>query len=231
MIALRRAADRGVMRNAWLDARFTFSFASYRDPAYPGYSDLLVLNDDVVAPGGGFAPHSHTDIEAISYVLEGEVEHRDSVGNVARMRPGDVQRMTAGSGITHSEMNASMTHLEHHLQFWIAPAVRGLPPGYEQRSFPQADKRGRLRLVVSPDGRDGSLSVHQDMRLHATIVQDDPVEYAPPTGRRTYLHVARGAASVNGRALGEADGAFIEGEQLLFLMGAPEAEILIFDLR
>lgn len=231
MIDIRPGSARGVLRNEWLDARFTFSFGPYRDPRYDGYSDLLVLNDDRVAPGGGFAPHSHRDIEAISYVLAGEVEHRDSLGNVARLRAGDVHRMSAGRGITHSEMNASQLRPERHLQLWVRPDRRALEPGYEQRSFPEAEKRGRLRLLASRDGRQGSLVVNQDTNLYATIADGKGVEYAPPPGRRTFLHVARGAGALNGLALAEGDGAFIEGEERLWIAGLPEAEVLVADLR
>lgn len=231
MIRIRKAAERGRMRNPWLDARFTFSFAGYRDPEWDGYSDLLVLNDDRVAPGGGFGPHSHRDIEAISYVLTGEVEHRDSLGNVARMGPGDVQRMTAGTGITHSEMNASAVAPEHHLQFWIRPAVTGLVPGYEQRRFADDDRRDRLCLIASPDGHAGSLTVHQDLRVFASRVRTRPVTYPPPPGRRTFIHVARGNFNLDGVGLEEGDGAIVEDEARLTMSGAPDGEVLLFDLR
>jgi quercetin 2,3-dioxygenase len=215
MMRIRRSADRGYFRNHWLEARFSFSFGHYRDPEYDGYSDLLVLNDDCVQPGQGFGPHSHADIEAISYPLAGEI-----LGHVARMRPGDVQRMTAGRGITHSEMNASATAPEHHLQFWIAPSLRALRPEYEQRTFDESEKLGQLRLIVSPDGRDGSLTVHQDARIFASILRGDAVSYIPPRQRRT-----------NGLDLAAGDGAAIEGEQRLILHPAPEGEVLLFDLR
>lgn len=231
MLKIRRAQDRGHFRNDWLDARFSFSFGGYRDPEYDGYSDLLVLNEDRVKPGRGFAPHSHTDIEAISYPLSGEIEHRDSVGNVARMRPGDVQRMSAGRGITHSEMNASAEQPEHHLQFWIAPAQRGLAPGYEQRHFDRSELEGRLRLIASPDGGEGSLTVHQDARVYALLARDKAVQYRPPQGRRTYLHVARGSLQFNGHPLAAGDGAATQDLDRLELLGAPEAEVLLFDLR
>lgn len=231
MIRIRKAATRGSMRNHWLDARFTFSFADYRDKAWDGYSDLIVLNDDRVAPGGGFRPHGHQDIEAISYVLAGEVEHRDSLGNVARMRAGDVQRMTAGTGITHSEMNASAVSPEHHLQFWIRPAVAGLAPGYEQRSFADDEKRDNLRLIVSPDGQAGSITVHQDVNVFASRVGMVSLRYAPRPGRRTFLHVATGRITLDGVALEEGDGVAIEDEPLINFVGAPDGEVLIFDLR
>jgi len=231
MFRVKKAAERGSMRTHWLDARFTFSFADYQDTEWSSFSDLLVLNDDRVAPGGGFGPHGHRDIEAISVVLSGEVEHRDSLGNVARMRPGDVQRMTAGTGITHSEMNASATAPEHHLQFWIRPAVSGLAPGYEQRTFADEEKRDRLRLIVSPDGEASSVTVHQDVRVFAAHVGTASLAYAPRAGRRTFLHVARGKLALNGFLLEEGDGIAIEDEPHLAIAGAPYGEVLIFDLR
>lgn len=231
MIKVRYGSERGHFRNHWLNAYFSFSFGGYRDPIYDHYSDLLALNEDLVQPGAGFKPHSHTDIEAISYPLTGEIEHRDSVGNVARMRPGDVQRMTAGRGITHSEMNASATAPEHHLQFWIAPAERGLAPGYEQRTFDVAQKLGRLRLIASPTGSDGSLTLHQNTRIFAAVLKNGTVTYAVPPRRRTYLHVAHGVMRINGLDLTGGDGAIVEGEPRLNLESAKEAEVLLFDLR
>lgn len=231
MLKIRKAQDRGHFSNDWLDAHFSFSFGGYRDPEYDGYSDLLVLNEDRVRAGRGFAPHSHVDIEALSYPLSGEIEHRDSVGNVARMRPGDVQRMSAGRGITHSEMNASSEQPEHHLQFWIAPSQPGADPGYEQRQFERSELEGRLRLIASPDGREGSLTVQQDARVYAALARDQVVDYFPPAGRRTYLHVARGNLSLNGEPLAAGDGAIAERLEHLRLHGRPEAEVLLFDLR
>ena len=231
MIRIRQSAARGRFVNDWLDARFTFSFAGYHDPGFTGYSDLLVLNEDIVAPGRGFPPHDHRDIEALSYVLEGEVEHRDSLGNVARIRAGDAHRMTAGRGIRHSEMNASVDRPERHLQLWIRPERAGLDPGYEQRSFSEADKRGGLRLIACRDGCRGALTIHQDVKVYAAIVEETGIGYSPPAGRRTFVHVARGAAALNGHALAEGDGAFVEDEAALRLAGAPLAEILLLDLR
>lgn len=231
MIKIRYGSDRGHYRNEWLEARFSFSFGHYRDSDYDGYSDLLVLNEDRVQPGQGFAPHSHFDIEAISYPLAGEIEHRDSEGHVARMRRGDVQLMSAGSGITHSEMNASTTDPEHHLQFWIAPARRGLPPSYEQRRISDQDKRDQLRLIASPDGGRDALVLHQNARIFCAHLVGGQISYRPPHGRRTYLHVARGGIRTNTLDLAEGDGAFIEDEAVLALSPAPEGEILLFDLR
>lgn len=231
MMKIRKGDKRGRFKNTWLDARFSFSFGGYLDPEHDGYSDLMALNEDLVQPGKGFGAHSHADIEAISYPLSGSIEHRDSKGNVARMRPGDVQRMTAGRGITHSEMNASVTEPEHHLQFWIAPSQHGLDPGYEQRSFAESEKINRLRLIASPDGRDGSLLVHQDTQIFASILRDGAVAYAPRRGRHIYLHVARGAIRANGIELTGGDGAMIQDEPRLDLEAAPRGEVLLFDLR
>jgi redox-sensitive bicupin YhaK (pirin superfamily) len=231
VIKARKSASRGRFTNGWLDARFTFSFADYWDAEHNGYSDLLVLNDDHVRAGKGFGSHPHRDIEAISYPLAGEVEHRDSIGTIARMRPGDVQRMTAGRGIVHSEMNASATEPEQHLQFWITPAERNLAPSYEQRTFSEAEKLNRLALIVSPDGRDGSATVHQDARVFASILRQGSLSYVPPAKRRSYLHVARGALAANGVGLAEGDGAYIEDEERIAFEAAAEAEFLLFDLR
>lgn len=231
MIRMRKAAARGAFRNGWLDARFTFSFGGYRDAAHDGYSDLLVLNDDRVAPGGGFATHGHSDMEVMSYPLAGAVEHRDSLGNVALMRPGDVHLMRAGSGIRHSEMNASSSEPERHLQWWIRPARAGLAPGYQRIHVPDAEKLDRLRLVGSPDGAGGSLQIAQDARVYAAAIAR-AVDYRPPPGRKTYLHVARGALLANGAPMEEGDGAYVEDEALLRLQAqGAGAEALLFDLR
>ncbi len=233
MIRIRRSAERGAFRNGWLDARFSFSFGGWRHPDYDGYSDLRVLNDDVVAGGGGFAEHGHADVEVMSYPLAGAIEHRDSLGNVAVMRPGDVHLMRAGTGIRHSEMNASATEPEHHLQWWITPRQRGLPPAYARIHVPAEDKRNRLRLIGSPDGADGSLAVAQDVRVYAGIIDTGRLAYRPPTGRRTYLHVARGALALNGDRLVAGDDVFAENEWTLTLQGLPgeSGEVLLFDLR
>lgn len=231
MIKIRHGSERGHFRNHWLEARFSFSFGHYRAPDHDSYSDLLVLNEDLVQPGQGFAPHFHMNIEAISYPLAGKIEHRDSEGHVARMGPGDVQRMTAGYGITHSEMNASATEPEHHLQFWISPARQGLPPSYEQITINAREKRDRLRLIASPDGKESSLMLHQDTRIYAAVIGEKPVGYRPPPGRRTYLHVARGSIRAADRNLKGGDGAFIEDELHLSMESDTEGEILLFDLR
>lgn len=233
MIRLRPAAARGRYRNGWLDARFSFSFGAYRDPAYDGYSDLLVLNDDVVVPSGGFAEHPHRDMEVMSYPLAGTVEHRDSLGNVAILRPGDVHLMRAGSGIRHSEMNASALEPERHLQWWIVPARSGLAPDYARIHVAPTEKRGVLRLIGSPDGAGGSLEIAQDARVYASLLAAGArVAYEPAPGRRTYVHLASGTMVLNGRLMKEGDGAFVEREDRLELAGAgTAAEVLVFDLR
>ena len=231
MITLRKAAERGRTRLDWLDSRHTFSFGEYYDPRHMGFASLRVINDDRVVPGAGFPTHPHRNMEIVTYVLEGALEHKDSMGNGSVIRRGEVQRMSAGSGVTHSEFNASQTEPAHFLQVWIEPDRIGIAPGYEQKAFPDAEKRGRLRLIVSPDGRDGSLTVHQDAFLYATVPDGgDALEYRPAPGRKLYLHVARGEARVNGESLEAGDGAEIVEERLLRLGSDSEGEILLFDL-
>lgn len=233
MIHIRKSDMRGKFRNHWLDARFTFSFGNYRDPDFDGYSDLWVLNDDRVAPGGGFAEHSHEDVEVMSYPLTGAIEHRDSLGNVAIMRPGDIHLMRAGTGIRHSEMNASASDPEHHLQWWIRPAQRGLKPDYARIHVPPDEKRNTLRLIASPDGNAGSLAIAQDVRVFVSLIDGATVTYHPPAHRKTFLHVVAGRVTVNGHSLSADDGAFVEIETVLELRGAPgtPGEVLLFDLR
>jgi redox-sensitive bicupin YhaK (pirin superfamily) len=231
MLAIRKAGDRGTTRLDWLDSRHTFSFGHYRDPEQAGFSDLLVINDDLVAPGRGFGTHPHRDMEIFTYVLEGALEHRDSMGHGSVIRPGDVQMMSAGTGVTHSEFNPSAAEPVHLLQIWIVPDRAGVQPRYRQVRFDAAEKRGRLRLIISPDGAEGSLSVYQDVRVHAGLVNGaealvhrlDPARYA-------YLHVARGTLGVNGLRLSAGDGLRIRGESELRLDGGRDAEILLFDL-
>lgn len=233
MIRLRPGDSRGRLRNHWLDARLSFSFGHYQDPAFDGYADLRVLNDDRVAPGAGFAAHPHADVEVMSYPLSGAVEHRDSLGHVALLKPGDVHLMRAGRGIVHSEMNASAHEPEHHLQWWILPAVRGLAPAYQRLQVPLADKLGRWRLLASPDGADGSLAVAQDARIWATVLDGHTLHYRPAAGRRLHLHLARGTLALNALPLQAGDAAFVEGEAQITLV-APDganAELLLFDLR
>src|SRR3954466_15441084 len=212
MLMVRKAAERGHADHGWLDTPHTFSFADYHDPRHMGFGPLRVINDDTVAAGAGFPPHSHRDMEIISYVLEGSLEHKDSMGNGSVMRPGDVQRMSAGTGVTHSEYNASKTAPVHFLQIWIIPSGRGLPAGYEQKHFSEDDRRGRLRLVASPDGADGSVRLQQDARLYAALLTPgQAVTHRFARGRKGWLHLARGAAELGTTALAAGDGAAIEG--------------------
>ncbi len=231
MIIIRKAHERGHADHGWLDTWHTFSFADYHDPEQMGYSSLRVINDDRVAPGVGFPTHPHRDMEIVTYVLSGALEHRDSMGNGTVIRPGEVQRMSAGTGISHSEFNASPSEAVHLLQIWIMPEKRGITPSYEQKFFDAAEKLGKLRLVASPDGSEGSVTLHQDARLYAGLIDPDhPAEHDLPPGRRTYLHVAHGAASLNGLEMSAGDGARIEGETGLHLKSGSSAEILLFDL-
>ncbi|MGE5026867.1 MAG: pirin family protein [Betaproteobacteria bacterium] len=231
MINIRKAHERGHANHGWLDTWHTFSFADYRDPAQMGYSSLRVINDDRVAPDAGFPTHPHRDMEIITYVLSGALEHRDSMGNGAVIRPGEVQRMSAGSGITHSEFNASASEEVHLLQVWILPDRTGLTPGYEQKFFSADEKRGKLRLVASPDGSDGSVTIHQDAKLYAALIEpEQDVDYLLPPGRRAYLHVARGVARLGSEMLVAGDGARIENETGIHLKSDSSAEILLFDL-
>ncbi len=232
MLTVRPSAARGHANHGWLDSRHTFSFAGYHDPAHMGVSCLRVINEDRVAPGAGFGAHSHRDMEIISYVLEGALEHRDSLGNRAVIRPGEVQRMSAGTGVTHSEYNASDSEPVHFLQIWIIPDRTGLAPGYQQREYPAAERRGRLRLVASPDGAEGSVGVHQDVRLYTTLLAGNETLVHPlAPGRTVYLHVARGGVEVNGVPLRAGDGATLRDEAELGLAAnGVEAEVLVFDL-
>lgn len=231
MITLRRAEDRGRFDHGWLDTRHTFSFADYHDPRHMGFSVLRVINEDRVQPGQGFGTHGHRDMEILSYVLAGGLAHRDSLGTGSVIRPGDVQRMSAGTGVRHSEFNASDAEPVHFYQIWILPAARGIAPGYEQKRFPDADKRGRLRLVASPDGADGSLTIHQDARVYASVLEPgQAVAHALEPGRRAWLQVARGAVTLNGQAMREGDGAAVSEERRLTVTATAPAEVLLFDL-
>ena len=233
MIRLRPGRDRGRFRNVWLDARFSFSFGGYRDPAFDGYSDLLVLNDDRVAPGAGFADHPHVDVEVMSYPIAGVIEHRDSLGHRALMRPGDVHLMRAGTGIRHSEMNASTVDPEHHLQWWIRPALAGLPPAYAHLKVAASEKQNQWRVLAAPDGAGGSLALAQDARVLVAVIDGSTLSYRPAPGRLTYVHVVAGEVVINGVELHGADAAFIERESCVAFTapaGRP-AEVLVFDLR
>ena len=231
MITLRKSAERGHADHGWLESRHSFSFAGYHDPAHMGFGPLRVINEDRIKPATGFGAHSHRDMEIISYVLEGELAHKDSLGNGSVIRPGDVQRMSAGSGVTHSEFNNSPAETTHFLQIWIQPAVTGIAPGYEEKHFTSAAKRGRLRLLASPDGDDGSVKLHQVARLYAGLFDgDESAELALDTARLAYAHVARGEVEINGRALRAGDALKLAGEALLSINQGRGAEVLVFDL-
>lgn len=230
-ITLRRSADRGRANFGWLDSHHTFSFGNYYDHNHMGFGPLRVINQDVVAGGGGFPAHPHADMEIISYVLEGALEHKDSIGTGSTIRPGDVQRMSAGTGIRHSEFNASPTDPVHFLQIWILPERKGLAPGYEQKSFSQADKRNTLRLIGSRDGRDGSVTIHQDVDLYATALEaGETVTHTLRRERVAWVQVARGAIELNGNHLEAGDGAAIESVSDLAITGTASSEVLLFDM-
>ena len=232
MITLRPGSERGLADHGWLRSFHTFSFADYFDPAHMGFRALRVINEDRVAPGKGFGAHGHRDMEIISYVLEGALAHRDSMGTGSVIRPGDVQRMSAGTGVTHSEMNGSKTEGVHFLQIWIVPAKTGIEPGYEQKTFSDDEKRGRLRLVASPDGRDGSVTIHSDQYLYAGIFDEAAkTSLSLDEGRHAWVHVARGAARVNGHDLRAGDAAAITDEPNVVVEGLQGGgEVLVFDL-
>ena len=231
MITVRRAHERGTTQTPWLDSRHTFSFNQYYDPRYTGFRKLLVINEDHVAPGKGFGTHSHRDMEILSYVVEGELAHRDSTGVSAVIRPGDVQRMSAGTGVRHSEFNPSDTAPTHFLQIWMQPEQDGLPPSYEQRTFPAADRRGTLRLVASRDGREGSVTVHQDVRLYVgTLAAGEARVHRLGDDRHAWVQVIRGAVRLNGTPLTAGDGAAVSQETALQLRATEAAELLLFDL-
>ena len=232
MIALRKSQDRGHANHGWLDSYHTFSFAGYYDPEEMGFGTLRVINEDRVAPGMGFGTHPHRDMEIISYVLEGELAHKDSMGTGSVIRPGDVQKMSAGTGVSHSEFNPSAEKPVHFLQIWIEPNQRGVKPSYEQQTFSVEQKRARLRLIASPDGADGSVRIHQDARVYASVLEgDDAVTYALPAGRSAYVHVARGSVQLNGTALTAGDGAKINAEKEIRLSNGDGAEVLLFDMK
>jgi quercetin 2,3-dioxygenase len=231
LLRVRKADARGRADFGWLDSRHTFSFGQYHDPDHMGFGPLRVINDDRVAPGRGFEPHAHSDMEIISYVLKGGLEHKDSIGTGSVIRPGDVQRMSAGSGIRHSEFNASKTDPVHFLQIWIVPEARGLPPSYQQKTFTEAEKRGRLRLVGSRDGREGSVTIHADVDFYATLLKPgDQVAHSVGEGRSAWVQVARGPLGVNGQPLAAGDGVAVTGPVDLALTGTGDAEVLVFDM-
>jgi hypothetical protein len=231
VLRIRRSAERGHADHGWLDTFHTFSFADYHDPDFMGFSVLRVLNQDRVAPGHGFPRHGHRDMEIVSVVLEGVLEHQDSLGNGSRMHPGEVQLMSAGRGVLHSEYNGSKEHGLHFLQMWILPARAGTAPRYEQKEFALAERRGRLRLVVAPDGREGALTIGQDARLYAGLVDGaERVRHELAPGRVGWLHVARGRVRANGETLGPGDGAALVDERELLLDQGEAAELVLWDL-
>ncbi len=231
MIEIRQSAERGHANHGWLDSYHTFSFADYHDPAHMGFGHLRVINEDRVNPGTGFPTHGHRDMEIITYIVDGALEHKDSMGNGSVIRPGDVQRMSAGTGVRHSEFNPSASEIVHFLQIWIIPDTNGLVPGYEQRHFEREDLDGRLRLVASSNGREGSVAVHQDMSLYAArLNRGQLVKQALANGRRAYVQVARGSVQLNGLQLMAGDGAGVSGEKELRLEAGDGAEVLVFDL-
>jgi quercetin 2,3-dioxygenase len=231
MITIRRAEDRGHADHGWLNTYHTFSFAGYYDRAHMGFRGLRVINEDRVQPGQGFGTHPHRDMEIISYVLEGGLQHRDSMGNGSIIRPGEVQRMSAGTGVTHSEFNASDSQVVHFLQIWLLPAERGIEPGYEQKGFLPAELDGRLRLVASPDGRDGSVVIHADASLYAGRFEAGVRGELPlPAGRSAWVQVARGLARINGHDLTAGDGAALSEVASVEVEGVSGAEVLVFNL-
>ncbi len=231
MLTLRRSQDRGHADHGWLQSHHSFSFAEYFDPNHMGWGNLRVINDDYIAPGKGFGTHGHRDMEIISYVLSGELAHRDSMGHVETIPSGDVQRMSAGRGVTHSEFNHAADQTTHLLQIWILPSETGIDPGYEQKSIPDVEKRGRLRLVASPDGGQGAVTVHADARLFAGLF-DGPenATLALDPARKAYVHLVRGELTVNGEQLRGGDAAQLADEPHLALSDGRDAEVLVFDL-
>ncbi len=231
MIALRPASERGHANHGWLDSHHSFSFADYYDAAHMGFGPLRVINEDRVQPGMGFGTHGHRDMEIISYVLEGELSHKDSMGTGSVIVPGDVQRMSAGRGVQHSEFNPSKAAGVHFLQIWIEPAERGIAPSYEQANVPAEAKRGKLALIAAPGGERGAVTLHQDARIFSALLDGtESVTLVVAAGRRVYVHVARGSVSVNGQALGPGDAVRIESETVVQLADGRGAEVLLFDL-
>ena len=231
MMTIRTSQDRGFADHGWLKSFHSFSFAGYYDPAHMGFGPLRVINEDRIAPGTGFGTHGHRDMEIISYVLEGELAHQDSMGNIKGIPPGDVQRMSAGSGVQHSEFNHADGQSTHFLQIWIQPNVRGIAPSYEQKTFPVAEKRGALRLVASPDGAEGSVSIHADAAMYAGLFDGAESARLPlDPARKAYVHLVRGDARVNGEPLHAGDAALLENESQVSIDGGQDAEVLVFDL-
>jgi len=231
MMQIRRSDARGYADHGWLKSYHSFSFADYFDPAWMGWGNLRVINEDRIAPGTGFGTHGHRDMEIISYVLQGNLAHQDSMGNVKGIPPGDVQRMSAGSGVRHSEFNHAPNDTTHFLQIWIEPNQRGIPPSYEQKGFADAEKRGQLRLVASPDGQDGSVTIHADAAMYAGLFNGaESAQIALDPQRKAYVHLVRGELEVNGERLSGGDAAVLDGETSLTLAKGTDAEVLVFDL-
>jgi len=231
MLTLRKSQDRGHADHGWLNSYHSFSFAGYHDPAHMGWGNLRVINEDRIAPGTGFGKHGHRDMEIISYVLSGELAHKDSMGNVKGIPPGDVQRMSAGTGVMHSEFNHAEGQTTHFLQIWIEPDVTGIAPGYEQKTIPESEKRGVLRLVASPDGAQGSVTLHADASVYAGLFDGaESAEIALDPARKGYAHLVRGALEVNGQTLHAGDAAMLDGESRIVLAHGKDAEVLVFDL-
>jgi quercetin 2,3-dioxygenase len=231
MHEIRHSEERGFADHGWLRSYHSFSFADYSDPAHVAFGPLRVINEDRVSPRSGFGTHGHRDMEIISYVLSGELAHRDSMGNGSTIRPGDVQRMSAGTGVQHSEFNPSSSELVHFLQIWIQPNSKGIEPSYEQKHFDVADKRGRLRLIASPDGAGGSVLIHQDARVYASVLDaKEQVSLDVDERRRVYVHLARGTLTANGTRLGAGDALMLQDTKRLDLAEADDAEVLVFDL-
>ncbi|MFZ6647988.1 pirin family protein [Undibacterium sp. TJN25] len=231
MITIRKSQERGHAEHGWLKSYHSFSFADYHDPTHMGFGPLRVINEDWIDPGMGFGTHGHRDMEIITYVLEGEIAHKDSMGNGSVIRPGDVQRMSAGTGVMHSEFNASEKNPAHLLQIWIMPDQGGIPPGYEEKNFSREDKIGRLRLVASPDAEDGAVKIHQDARLYVGLFDgDQQASLALQKNRLAYVHLARGELTVNGIALQTGDALKLKSEELLSMEQGRQAEVLVFDL-
>jgi quercetin 2,3-dioxygenase len=231
MLTLRKSQDRGYADHGWLKSFHSFSFAGYHDPAHMGWGNLRVINEDRVAPGMGFGKHGHRDMEIISYVLSGELAHQDSMGNVKGIPPGDVQRMSAGTGVVHSEFNHAEGETTHFLQIWIEPNVTGIAPSYEQKTVAVEEKRGRLRLVASPDGAQGSVTLHADAAVYAGLFDgSETAELALTPTRKGYVHLVRGSLDVNGQRIGAGDAVLLEGESRIVLANGIDAEVLAFDL-
>jgi redox-sensitive bicupin YhaK (pirin superfamily) len=232
MLTLRKSEDRGYADHGWLQSYHSFSFADYYDPAHMGWGNLRVINEDRIAPGTGFGTHGHRDMEIISYVISGELAHKDSMGNVKGIPPGDVQRMSAGTGVQHSEFNHAPDATTHFFQIWIEPNVTGISPGYEQKTFAAAEKQGVLRLVASPDGAQGSVLIHADARMYSGLLDGaQTAQLALEPSRKSYVHLVRGELEVNGVRLTTGDAALLEGESLLTLARGQDAEVLVFDLQ